>query len=160
VNESIDYAALLRRAVLGLVREVLIGVESRGLPGEHHLYLTFQTEASGVEIPAVLRRQYPETMTIVLQNQFWDLVVEPDAFAVTLRFAGEHSRLRIPFEALTGFLDPSVPFGLDLARFSAVALGEVGAGGRDDASAQATEGRANEPGEGGGDVLPFRPRES
>jgi hypothetical protein len=160
VSEDIDYPDLLRRATLGLVREVLTRVESEGLPGEHHFYLSFATAAPGVEISPSLRGEFPETMTIVLQNQFWELVVEEEAFAVTLRFGGDYQRLRVPWEALTSFLDPSVPFGLDFTQF-AVTGAEEGAGplAGEPASAEpaSAEPAAADGGEGsGGDVLPFR----
>jgi len=155
VSEEIDYPDLLRRATLGLVREVLTRVEAEGLPGEHHFYLSFATGAPGVEIAPSLHGEYPETMTIVLQNQFWELVVEDDAFAVTLRFGGDYQRLRVPWEALTSFLDPSVPFGLDFTQFAVT-------GAEDGAAPKAEEPAAPEPApvegseETGGDVLPFR----
>jgi len=160
VSRAIDYPDLLRRATLGLVREVLERTASDGLPGEHHFFLTFRTTGAGVEIPGRLLAQYPETLTIVLQNQFWDLAVEEDGFAVTLRFGGDYERLRVPFAALTAFLDPSVPFGLDFTQFVAAqeedareSAGEAAAspGGADGSSGP---GPAAE-----GDVLPFRRRE-
>src|SRR5690606_23731223 len=86
VSRALDYPALLREATIGLVREVLARTAADGLPGDHHFSLTFRTTEPGVEIPPNLLAQYPETLTIVLQNQFWDLEVGDDAFEVTLRF--------------------------------------------------------------------------
>jgi len=85
-----------------------------GLPGAHHFYLTFRTDHPGVEMPARLRAQYPEDMTIVLQHQFWDLMVDRERgrFGVGLSFSGIPSKLTIPFAALTAFADPAAHYGL------------------------------------------------
>ncbi len=85
-----------------------------GLPGEHHFYISFSTEARGVEIPTRLLAQYPHEMTIVLQHQYWDLKLEDagQAFSVGLTFGGIPAKLRVPFAAVTGFADPYVQFGL------------------------------------------------
>jgi hypothetical protein len=134
VSETIDYPALLAAATRGMVRDLLARAAAHGLPGAHHLYLTFRTAAAGVTLPPGLRARYPETMTIVLQHQFAELAVEEDAFAVTLRFGGLWQRLRVPFAALTSFVDPSVPFGLDFTQFAAAAETPGGAVGEPPAS--------------------------
>jgi hypothetical protein len=113
-GDAIDYPALLRTALLDVVRRVLARVAESGLPGEHHLYLTFGTAQDGVELSSALRRQHPVEMTIVLQHQFWNLVVEESGFAVTLRFGGRPERLVVPWTALRRFADPSVSFGFGL----------------------------------------------
>ena len=114
--DRIDYQKLLqealRDALRGAVRLVLAQVADEGLPGEHFFYIGFRTDRPGVSVPRFLRDQYPEEMTIVLQNQFWDLEVDEESFAVTLTFGGSRQRLTIPFHALTAFADPSAEFGL------------------------------------------------
>ena len=112
LSDAIDYPQRLENALLWMVGELLRQVAADGLPGEHHFYLTFRTDAEGVEMPASLRESFPEEMTIVLQHRFWDLTVEDDRFGVTLAFDGARQRLRVPFAALRAFLDPSVRFGL------------------------------------------------
>jgi hypothetical protein len=160
VTRSIDYPDLLCRATLGLVREVLELAAADGLPGEHHFFLTFRTTDPGVEIPGRLLAQYPETLTIVLQNQFWDLEVEEDGFMVTLRFGSDYERLRVPFAALTAFLDPSVPFGLDFTQFVAARAEDAREATGEEPATQvgADEDPAARP-PSAGDVLPFRRRE-
>lgn len=111
-TEQIDYTALVQNALLGVIRDLLADAAANGLPGGHHFYLAFSTTHPGVEIPPYLREQHPEEMTIVLQNQFWDLQVDDEVFSVKLSFHSKPETLRIPFAALTGFLDPSVQFGL------------------------------------------------
>lgn len=98
------------RAVVGRVLRQIVGYDS--LPGEHHFYITFKTHAPGVNIPAHLIAKFPDEMTIVLQNRFWDLSVEDDYFAVGLSFNQTPSLLTIPYAAITAFVDPSVDFGL------------------------------------------------
>ncbi|MDX1580970.1 MAG: ClpXP protease specificity-enhancing factor SspB [Alphaproteobacteria bacterium] len=111
-TEQIDYTALVQGALLGVIRDLLADAAVNGLPGGHHFYLAFSTTHPGVDIPGYLREQHPDEMTIVLQNQFWDLQVNEEGFSVKLSFHSKPETLRIPFAALTGFLDPSVQFGL------------------------------------------------
>jgi uncharacterized protein len=110
----LNYEALLREALLGLVRRALNHASEHGLPGEQHFFISFETQAPGVRVPRHLALLHPKEMTIVLQHQFWNLEVDDDAFSVTLRFNGSPAALTVPFAALTGFADPSVPFGLRL----------------------------------------------
>ncbi|HTK14643.1 MAG TPA: ClpXP protease specificity-enhancing factor SspB [Xanthobacteraceae bacterium] len=111
-TDEIRYDLLTRQALRGMVRGVLAQTAKQGLPGNHHFFIAFDTRAEGVRISARLREQYPGNMTIVLQHEFWDLTVSDDVFEVGLSFKGVRERLRIPFDALTGFFDPSVQFGL------------------------------------------------
>jgi hypothetical protein len=109
---AIDYDARIRAALVGVVRDLLADTAKHGLIGNHHFYLAFSTTHPGVVMPERLRQQHPKDMTIVLQNQFWDLAVEDTRFSVTLSFHGKAENLVIPFDALVGFLDPSVQFAL------------------------------------------------
>lgn len=110
--DHIRYDLLAQKALRGVVRTVLVDAAKNGLPGEHHFYIAFDTQAPGVRISARLREQYPQEMTIILQHQFWDLTVNNDGFEVGLSFGGIPERLGVPFEAIKGFFDPSVQFGL------------------------------------------------
>jgi len=113
-TESLRYDKWVEEALRDVIRRALRQAATSGLPGEHHFFITFQTENSGVEMPASLRAEHSNEMTIVLQHQFEDLIVEPNYFALTLSFSGRPSRLVIPFSAVTSFADPSVNFGLQL----------------------------------------------
>ena len=106
------YDRMVEQALRGVVRKALGEAMHRGLPGEHHFYITFHTDRPGVGIADWLHQQYPQEMTIIVQHQFWDLTVDDDRFAITLSFGGRHERLVIPFSAITAFADPSVKFGL------------------------------------------------
>ena len=111
-NDLIRYDLLVQEALCGVVKKVLGDASREGLPGDHHFYITFRTKAQGVRLSTRMREQYPEEMTIILQHQFEDLSVTDHAFEVGLSFRGIPEMLLIPFDALTGFFDPSVQFGL------------------------------------------------
>jgi uncharacterized protein len=111
--DHIRYDLLTQQALRAVVRRVLSDVAKTGsLPGEHHFYVTFDTRAPGVRLSPRLREQYPEEMTIVLQHQFWDLAVTDAHFEVALSFNGISEKLHVPLDAIKGFFDPSVQFGL------------------------------------------------
>src|SRR6185437_2103649 len=112
MTDQIRYDLLTQQALRGVVRSVLIDAAKKGLPGDHHFYITFDTKAAGVRVSERLLGQYPEEMTIILQHQFWDLKVGDDEFEVALSFGGIPEKLTVPFEAINGFFDPSVQFGL------------------------------------------------
>jgi len=105
------------------VRTVLADVAKKGLPGEHHFKITFNTVAPGVRLSDRMRAQYPEAMTIILQHQFWDLHVDETGFEVGLSFGGVPERLAVPFEAVTAFFDPAVQFGFQFETLDAAAAG-------------------------------------
>lgn len=108
MDEGLPYTSLVHAALRSLVQGALAHAASHGLPGEHHFYVTLRTDHPGVAIPARLKAQYPEEMTIVLQHQFWDLKVQDDAFTVGLSFNGVPASLTVPFAAVTGFADPAM----------------------------------------------------
>ena len=111
-TDHIRYDVLARDALRGVLRRVLADAAEHGLPGEHHFFITFVSTAEGVKLSPRLLAQYPEEMTVILQHQFWDLVVTEDRFEVGLSFGGIPERLVIPFSAIKSFFDPSVQFGL------------------------------------------------
>ncbi len=129
--DHIRYDILAQEALRGVVRTVLADAAEKGLPGEHHFKITFATAAPGVRLSERMRMQYPEAMTIVLQHQFWDLVVGDDSFEVGLSFGGITERLAVPFEAITAFYDPAVQFGFQFETIEAEAGAERPAGAAD-----------------------------
>ena len=110
--DHIRYDILTQEALRGVLKRVLEDTAKNGLPGEHHFFVDFDTRADGVKLSPRLKSQYPEVMRIVLQHQFWDLTVGEDGFEVGLSFGGIPERLTVPFDAIKGFFDPSVQFGL------------------------------------------------
>ncbi|MBO0743022.1 MAG: hypothetical protein J2P51_16555, partial [Hyphomicrobiaceae bacterium] len=123
VERDIDYQALAQDAMRGIVRTVLTRVSKAGLPGEHHFYIAFKTDAPGVVLSKRLREKYPEEMTVVLQHRFWDLAVADDHFEVKLTFDSIPERLVVPFAAIKVFFDPSVPYGLQFEEMEAESEG-------------------------------------
>ncbi len=119
--DQIRYDLLTQQALRGVVRNVLADTAKKGLPGDHHFYISFDTRADGVRLSDRLRAQYPDEMTIILQHQFWDLKVGDEEFEVGLSFGGIPEKLTVPYEAINGFFDPSVQFGL---QFEEVTEGE------------------------------------
>ena len=115
-DDGIRYDLLTQNALRGVVHEVLTQVQRDGLPGEHHLYIAFDTCAEGVSISKRLKEQYPEEMTVVLQYQFWDLFVWDERFEVKLSFTNVPERLVIPFDSVKAFYDPSAQFGLQFGK--------------------------------------------
>lgn len=110
VHDQIRYDILVQDALRGVIRKVLSEVAKAGLPGEHHFFITFLTNASGVKVSPRLKERYPEQMTIVLQHQFWDLNVSENGFEVSLSFGDVPERLIVPFSAVQVFYDPTAAF--------------------------------------------------
>jgi hypothetical protein len=117
-DDFIRYDILIQEAMRGLVRTVLKDAGVRGLPGDHHFFISFDTNHPGVTLSTRMRAQYPQEMTIVLQHQFWDLKVTDDNFEVGLSFNGVTERLVIPFAAVRRFADPSVNFDIRFAEIT------------------------------------------
>lgn len=124
-EDKIRYDVLASEALRGIIRTVLTRVQKRGLPGEHHFYITFDTGAAGAILSKRLKAQYPEEMMIVLQHKFWDLLVYEDRFEVKLSFNSVPERLVIPFSAIKSFFDPSVQFGFNPNLFMPVGSAEA-----------------------------------
>jgi hypothetical protein len=128
-TDHIRYDVLARDALRGVLRKVLSDAAVHGLPGEHHFFITFLSRAEGVKISTRLLAQYPEEMTVILQHQFWDLVVSEDRFEVGLSFGSIPERLTVPFSAIKSFFDPSVQFGLQFEPTDGTITDEAGAPG-------------------------------
>ncbi|CAN5552464.1 SspB family protein [soil metagenome] len=121
-DSLIPYDEIVQEALRAVVGRVLTQVATAGcLPGEHHFYITFKTQAPGVDIPQRLIERFPDEMTIVIQHRYWDLFVDDEKFSVGLSFNQVPSKLVIPYSAITGFHDPAVNFDL---RFQAQELAQ------------------------------------
>jgi len=133
-EDMIRYDILVQNALRGVIRKVLSEVAKTGLPGNHHFFITFVTDAPGVKVSNRMREQYPEQMTIVLQHQFWDLEVSENSFDVGLSFSDVPEKLHVPYSAIRGFYDPSVNFELefDVENADAVAAEPAEAEGEED----------------------------
>jgi uncharacterized protein len=121
-TDLIRYDLLVQDAMRGVVRKVLADVAETGyLPGDHHFTISFKTDAPGVKMSRRLAEQWPQELTIILQHQYSNLLVDEEGFGVTLSFRSVPEHLYIPYASITGFYDPSVEFGL---RFESADLDE------------------------------------
>lgn len=146
-DSLIPYDEIVQEALRAVVGRVLGEIERGGseLPGTHHFYITFKTRAQGVSIPAHLRERFPDEMTIVLQNKFWELDVRDDGFSVGLSFNHIPSKLEIPYAAITAFVDPAVDFGLQFQASASEMAVEEHENAENDAAGQSdTSGTAND----------------
>ena len=162
-SKQIDYSRLVEAALRRVVHDALRLVEQEGLPGGHHLYITFASGAPGVRLSDALAARYPNEMTIVLQHEFWGLEVTDAGFAVTLSFNSTPERIDEPFDAITVFADPSVEFGLQFqprgmapdAGAGAEAAAPAGPERAAEVTALPQPEPAPKPVDGGADVVPL-----
>ncbi len=148
-DSMIPYDEIVQEALRAVVGRVLGEIVAGGseLPGTHHFYITFKTGAAGVSIPQHLRERFPDEMTIVLQNKFWELEVRDDGFSVGLSFNQIPAKLSVPYAAITAFVDPAVDFGL---QFQAT-VADMAPEEHEDAENDAAEGSEEEAIEGADD---------
>ena len=110
-QDLMHYETMAQDAMRGVVRAALKRAAApAGLPGDHHFYITFKTQAPGVSGPPEVLARYPDEMSIILQHEYWDLAPGETFFSVTLQFGGQPKRLSVPYAAVTRFYDPSVQF--------------------------------------------------
>jgi hypothetical protein len=121
-DTPLQYEKMVESAMRTVVRDALQEVSENGLPGDHHFFISFKTDTPEVEMPAHLKAQHPIDIAIVIQHQFWNLLVDDVGFSVDLAFGGKREHLYIPFASLISFVDPSVEFGLQFAREPAASL--------------------------------------
>lgn len=146
---GIDYGGMMHRAMQGLIADVLREVQTHGLPGDHHFFITFDTRDPDVQMADWLRDRYPEEMTIVIQHWFENLEITDGAFTITLNFGDSPEPLHIPFDAVRTFVDPSVEFGL---RFETQSSDDDGGDDEDEDEDIEIE-EAEEPPRGGAEVV-------
>ncbi len=156
-EDLMRYDQLAQNALRGVVRDALRKVQKTGLPGEHHFYIAFNTKYPGVILSDRIAERYPREMTVVLQHQFWNLIITDERFEVELSFDNIPEKLVIPFNSIKGFLDPSVQFGL---QFEVVPVEDqeepdtkrVGAATRADKNSETPEGASSEDGKSDDDT--------
>jgi hypothetical protein len=108
-----DYLSILQEALKKVVVFILSDVAKNGLQGSHHFYITFKTHYPGVILSKDLKEQFSDMITIVMQNDFENLVVYENYFEVNLSFGGVYQKVKVPFDSIIRFEDPSEPFALD-----------------------------------------------
>jgi len=153
-EDLMRYELLAQEALRGVVRASLRKIMKTGLPGEHHFYIAFDTRYPGVRLSERLDNKYPREMTIVLQHQYWNLQVRDDEFEVELSFDNIPEKLVVPFNAIKGFLDPHVQFGL---QFETVKVEDMA---REQPEAAAAKPQAAEPAMAAAETVPAAEAES
>lgn len=113
-KEFIDYGRRINAALLLVIKEIIQDLSESKISSNHCFYITFDTTHEGVILSKKLKKEYPKQMTVILQNQFWDLKIKKDSFNVTLSFNRIKEMLSIPFESIKKFNDPFVKFSLEL----------------------------------------------
>jgi hypothetical protein len=144
-KDSIDYSQLVEQALRDVVRRALARVAETGLPGSHHFFITFRTDAAGVDIPERLQARFPHEMTLALQHEFWDLKVSDTGFSVVLSFDNKPETLTVPFAALLSFADPSVKFGLQFGQQPVPGSSTEAAGSKTSRSEPASDPKSKSP---------------
>ena len=109
---NIDYDQIVEDALRLVVKKSLELVNQEGLPGNHHFYISFDSTYNGVKVPSELRVGEDNEIKIILQHQFWDLIIDDHKFSVVLSFNGKKKNISVPFNSITSFSDPSVGFSL------------------------------------------------
>ncbi len=109
---KINYEEIIKDSLKIAIKKLLLDVSLKGLPGDHHFYISFITNFPGVKIAEWMMNDYPNEMTIVIQNWFENLHVDDKSFSIVLNFKNKPEKLTIPFESIISFSDPSVSFSL------------------------------------------------
>lgn len=103
MEDKFKYDKWTNEAFLFILRNaltVLSEVQDRAI------YITFSTQDVGVVLPNNIKEKYLKKITIVLENEFWNLSVLKNHFKVTLIFDGsEKTEISVPFSAVISFSD-------------------------------------------------------
>ena len=117
MKNVINYLKIVDESMREIAHKTLKVVESDGLQDNHQLYISFLTKYPGVHLSDRMRARYPEEITIVLQYQYTNLIVEEEKFTVTLSFDGVPETVIVPYKSMISFADPSVKFSIQFTEF-------------------------------------------
>ncbi len=112
----IEYQKILDKNMLNVFKDILKNIKDNGLSNNNHLYITFLTNHKNVELPNWLKQKYPQQMTIIIQYEYYDLEINKNNFSITLSFDDFKTNLKINYNAIVSFADPSSNFGLILQK--------------------------------------------
>ena len=112
----IKYQKILDKNMLNVFKDILIDIKHNGLSNNNHLYITFSTDHKNVELPNWLKQKYPNEMTIIIQYEYYDLEINKKNFSISLSFNNIKTNLKIDYESIISFADPSANFGLILQK--------------------------------------------
>tara|TARA_Y200000002_G_scaffold380803_1_gene393185 strand:- start:272 stop:703 length:432 start_codon:yes stop_codon:yes gene_type:complete len=112
----IEYQKILNKNMLNVLKDILEDIKNNGLSNNNQLYITFLTNHKNVELPKWLKQKYPEEITIVIQYEYYNLEVNKKFFSISLSFDDVKADLKIDFNSIVSFADPSANFGLILQK--------------------------------------------
>ena len=112
----IEYQKILNKNIINVLKDILINIRDNGLSNNNHLYITFLTNHKNVELPNWIKQKYPDEMTIVIQYEYDDLKVNKNNFSISLSFQDIMVNLKIDYDSILSFADPSENFGLILQK--------------------------------------------
>ena len=115
-KKTIDYDLIVENTLRLVVKKSLELVNEKGLPGDHHFYISFDSTHKGVKVPSELKAGEDNEIKIILQHQFWDLTIDEIKFSVVLSFNGKKKNISVPFNSIISFSDPSVGFSLQFKK--------------------------------------------
>tara|TARA_A100001015_G_scaffold177066_1_gene196933 strand:- start:450 stop:887 length:438 start_codon:yes stop_codon:yes gene_type:complete len=110
----IDYQKILKNNMINVLKDILQNIKNNGLSNNNHLYITFLSSYSKTKIPDWIQEKYPEEMTIVIQYEYYDIKINKNDFIITLSFNDIKATLKIHYDSIISFADPSANFGLRL----------------------------------------------
>ena len=111
---KINYSKILQKNMINVFKDILLSIEKNGFQEGHHLYVNINTKNKKVIIPKWLKDKYPEEITIIIQYEFWNLVIKNNEFSICLSFNDIKADLNIPYDSIISFADPYANFGLKL----------------------------------------------
>ena len=112
----IKYQEILDKNLLNVLKDILNNIKNNGLINNNHLYITFLTNHKMTELPNWIKQKYPEEMTIVIQYEYNNLKVNQKDFSITLSFNDIKTNLKINYDSVLSFADPSANFGIVLQK--------------------------------------------
>ncbi len=112
----IEYQKILNKNMINVFKDILNRIYKNGLSDNNHLYITFLTNHKNVELPNWIKQKYNKEMTIIIQYEYYDLKVNKNDFSITLSFNDIKTSLKIGYDSVISFADPSANFGLILKK--------------------------------------------
>ena len=104
-NSVINYHKLVTDAYLDVIKKALAVAAADPVPGKFCFEITIDTTDFEVSVPPWLRDQFPNNITVIINQQYENLEVHDSYFAVTLFFNGTPVRMDVPFKSVLFFHD-------------------------------------------------------
>lgn len=120
-NSMIDYETISEDAAEEMVLNVLRRLADLGAgnTGANKVNIVFNTTHPGVIIPDAVRLQFPESVMLVFEHKFYDLLVDTETRCITVDmvFSGRTEQLVLPFKSILKLMDFGVNFAIVVRSF-------------------------------------------